>query len=80
MVGDGDGTAGTGALANGDVLVEGGSALDRRLVNLGVLPDAVRSAIARKSPLLSTLLRVADRVLYDVILDERVSTPTVLEL
>ena len=77
VIRDGDGAAGAGALPDGDVLVEGGGALDGGLVDLLVLPDRVGGAIAREGALLRALLWIADRVLHDVVLDQRVRTPTV---
>jgi hypothetical protein len=76
----GDGAA-AGALVDavGDVLGEGGGADDGRLVDLGVLPDVVRRAVAGHGADLLALGRAGavGGVLLDVVLDERVGGPAV---
>lgn len=79
VVGDGDGAAGAGALPNGDVLVEGGGALDGGLVDLGVFPDGVGGAVAGEGAFLGALLGVADWVFDDVVFDQGVGGPAVLD-
>ena len=46
VVGNRDSTAGAAALADGDVLVKGRGALNRRLIDLLVLPDLIRGTVA----------------------------------
>lgn len=46
VVGDGDGSAGALALADGEVLAESAGALNGRLVDLRVLADLVGAAVA----------------------------------
>jgi hypothetical protein len=76
----GDGAA-AGALVHavGDVLGEGGRADDGGLVDLGVLPDVVRRAVAGHGADLLALggSRAVGGVLLDVVLDERVGGPAV---
>lgn len=77
MVLDGDSAAGTSALAYGDILVKGAGAQDGRLVDTLVLPDHVGPTIGRDGALLSASLRVAARVLDDIILHKRILGPSV---
>lgn len=76
----GDGAAaGPLVLAVGDVLPEGGSALDRGLVDLLVLPDVVGGAVAGDGADLLAL-RAAGAVggvLLHVVLDQGVGGPSV---
>jgi hypothetical protein len=76
----GDGAAaGALGLPVGDVLPEGGGALDGGLVDLLVLPDVVDGAVARHGADLLAL-RAAGAVggvLLHVVLDERVGGPAV---
>jgi hypothetical protein len=76
----GDGTAaGPLALPVADVLREGGSADNGRLVGLGVLPDVVDGAVAGDGTHLLALSRASAvaGVLLDVVLDEWVLGPAV---
>jgi len=76
----GDGTAaGPLALPVRNVLREGGSANDGRLVGLGVLPDVVDGAVAGDSAHLLALGRASTvaGVLLNVVLNERVLGPAV---
>jgi hypothetical protein len=76
----GDGAAaGPLALPVADVLGEGGSADDGRLVDLGVLPDVVDGAVAGDSAHLLSLsrARAVAGVLLDVVLDQGVLGPAV---
>lgn len=80
VVGHGDGTAaGPFVDAVGDVLPEGGRARDGRLVDLLVLPDLVRAAVALEGAQLLALRRPGPvgGPLLDIILDERVAGPAV---
>lgn len=77
MVGNGNSPTSAGALADRDVLVEGGGTLDRWLVDLLMLPYGVGSAVAGESALLRALLRIADRILDDVVLNQRAGAPAV---
>ena len=69
MVLDGDGAAIAGAVADGDVLVEGRGPLDGGLVDLRVFPDGIAAAVGGDGAFLCARLRVADRVLHDVVFD-----------
>jgi len=80
MVCDGDG-APIGLLVDAvrDVLPERRRARDGRLVDLLVLPDLVRAAVAREGPQLLALRRAlaVRRPLLHVVLDEGVARPAV---
>lgn len=79
VVGSGHSAAGTLALADGPVLVEGRSALDGGLVDLLVLVDVVGSAIAVDGTLVGHARPrvVGTIVLEDVVLDEGASSPAI---
>lgn len=75
-----DGTASrAGSASVGDVLVEGGGASDRWLVDLLVLVDIVDRSIAGHCALEGTLGRTlaVTGVLLDVVLNEWVASPSV---
>lgn len=74
-----DGTTGPLALPDGPVLIEGGSALDGRLVDLLVLVDVVGCAITGDSSFMShAVARVVVSVAFhDVIFNQRTSSPAV---
>ena len=67
VVGDGDGAAGAAAAADRDILVEGASTLDGRLVGARVFPDGVGAAVAGDRALLRARLRESDRILDHVV-------------
>lgn len=71
--------AGPRALAVRDVLPEGGRAGDGRLVDLLVLPDVVRGAVANHGADLGALgrARAVVGVLLDVVLDQGVRRPPI---
>ena len=79
VVAHGDGTTGALLLADRPVLVEGGGAIDGRLVVAGGLVDVVGGAVGGDgSETLGTGRRVVGaKVLDDVVLDERVAGPAV---
>ena len=79
VVGSGHSAAGTLALADGPVLVEGRSALNGGLVDLLVLVDVVGSAIAIDGTLVGHARArvVGTVVLEDVVLDEGASSPAI---
>lgn len=77
MVVDGDGTAGSGRLANGDVLVEGRGSLDGRLVDLLVLPDCVGRTITGHCAPLRATCADANVCLHDIVLYQRVGSPAI---
>jgi hypothetical protein len=79
VVGGGHGTAGTLALTDRPVLLEGSSTNDGWLVGTGRDVDVVSSAIAGDGSLLgATRTRVVGTVrLDDVVLNERVGRPAV---
>ena len=78
VVGNGDSAAGALVLADREVLDESAGALDRRLVDLGVLADLVGRAVAGNA---ADGLGAADRarvvgvVLNDVVLYIEISLP-----
>lgn len=77
----GGNSAAAGPLVNtvADVLGEGGSSLDRRLVDLGVLPDVVDRAVASHLAHLGALggTGAVGGVLLDVVLDQGTGGPAV---
>lgn len=72
-------TSRAGSASVGDVLVEGGGASDRWLVDLLVLVDVVDRSIAGHCALEGALCRAlaVTGVLLDVVLNERVAGPSV---
>lgn len=70
-------TARPGALADRDVLVEGRSTLNGRLVDLLVLPDIVSASVARHSALVRACSLVSVVNLHDVVFHQRVDAPSV---
>lgn len=74
-----DGTTSPLALPDGPVLIEGGSALDGRLVDLLVLVDVVGCAITGDSSFMShAVARVVVSVAFhDVVFNQRTSSPAV---
>ena len=79
MVAGGDGTAGALALADGPVLGEGSSTLDRRSVGAGVLVDVVGGTVGVDSSDVvgAGTWVVGAVVLGDVVLNERAGGPSV---
>ena len=77
MIRNGHRATSAGALADRDILVEGRGALNGRLIDLLVLPDLVRGAVAREGALLRARFRIPDRIFHDVVLHERVGGPTI---
>jgi len=77
MVLEGDGTGATCATSDGDVLVEGGSSLDRGLVDTLVFPDLVGAAIGCQRSLVGSSSADTNVGLHDVVLNEWVSGPSV---
>ena len=77
MVGDGDSTAGTWGLTDGDILVEGGGTLDGWLVDLLVEPDVVDGSVRGDGSLVGASGLVTSWVLHHVVLDEGVLAPSV---
>jgi len=77
----GGNSAAAGPLVNtvADVLGEGGSSLDGRLVDLGVLPDVVDGAVASHLAHLGALggTGAVGGVLLDVVLDQGTGSPSV---
>ena len=61
--------AGALALADGDVLVEGGGALDGGLIGARILVDIVSCAVAGVAPFHSVGIGEREAVFHDVILD-----------
>lgn len=80
MVRNGDGAASPRGLPDGDILIKGGGPLDRGLVDLLVQPDGIGGTVAGDGTFLGALLRVANGILYDIVLDKRVGAPSVLGL
>lgn len=90
MIRGGDGSANTGVVADGPVLVKGRSTNDRRLVDLLVLVDLIRTSIAGNRALVGqtgggvvVTIVLENVVLYKWILgpaiDREVGVPTGLE-
>jgi len=77
VVGNGDGTAGTWSLTDGDVLVEGGGSLDGWLVDLLVKPDVVDTSVRGDSTLVGADGLVTSVGLHDVVLNKWVLAPSV---
>src|SRR6202034_1963881 len=78
VVGRGDGPAALGRGPYGQVLFEGRGPVDGGLVDLLVLVDVVRSAVAGDlAHVRACRVRRAGVVLLDVVLDERVGRPAV---
>lgn len=73
----GNRTARPGALADRDVLVEGGGAQNGRLVDLLVLPDIIGATVTRHSALVCTGSLVSVVNLHDIVFHERVGAPAV---
>ena len=79
VVGERDGAAGAAlARAHRDVLVEGGGALDRRLVDLLVLVDGVGGAVRGKGALDRALAyAAAGTAVLHVVLNQGIRAPAV---
>lgn len=77
MVLHGNRTARPGALADRDVLVEGGGAQNGRLVDLLVLPDIIGTAVTRHSAHVCAGSLVSVVNLHDIVFHERVGAPAV---
>lgn len=79
MVGDGDGAAGTVGLANRKVLLKGGSALNRGLIDLLMSVDVVGRTVAGDGADLSETAAgvVVAEGFDDVVLDKRVLEPAI---
>jgi hypothetical protein len=75
-------TTGAPVLADGQVLVEGGSALDRGLIHSGGLVDIVRRSIGDDCALVCSPCGPAEvvRLLVDVVFNERVGRPACTRL
>jgi len=73
----GDGATAPSRRSDRDILVEGRRSLNRRLLDALVLPDRVGRSIARECALHGALLRRVRRILYDVVFNEGVSSPSV---
>ncbi len=77
-VGEGDGPAAARRGPDRQVLPEGRGALDGGLVDLLVLDDGVRAAVAgHRAHVLARVVGRADVVIDDVVLDQRVGRPAV---
>ena len=74
---DGDRTTGTVRFADGDVLVESGSAFNGWLVDTLVLPDSVGSTVTVDRALLCPGLRHAYKLVDDVVLHKRIGCPAI---
>jgi hypothetical protein len=77
MICNRDGTAGAGTGADGNVLLKGSGSCDGGLVDLLVLPDLVRSTIAREGTQLRTRVRIASRCLHNVVFHKWVCAPAI---
>lgn len=77
MVGNGDGTAGTWGLTDGDVLVEGGGADNGWLVDLLVEPDVINRSVRGDSALVGAGGLVTGVGFHNVVLNKWVLAPAV---